>query len=96
MKRVYSWGDVPAESVENFRVAVDKLRRKMIPTDCDNDYAVEFIIVDRRHYERMQYFLTPYMDKDRKGYITREEVLITNVKIAIEALDTELRIKKFK
>ncbi len=93
MERVESWGDVSDEVVNKFIAAVDKLREETVPRDCDNDSVVDLEYVDRRHYERMHYFAVPYRGRDRAGHISREEALLTNAKMAIEALDTELRMK---
>lgn len=95
MDRVNVWTDVSDAVVNKFEAYVRELQRKMVPMDCDGDYTVEITIIDRRHYERPQYFLVPYRDSDRDGHIPRKECLVTNTKMAIEALDKELMRSKF-
>lgn len=100
-KQVYSWGDIPQATFEAFYKAVVKLRKEMIPRDCDGDHPIDILIVNRMEQEPINYVAVPrdevysyvtheYLEvhPDRQQEMTdeTERALTANVHMAAEVL----------
>ena len=90
--RVGSWSDIPDKTFEKFYAAAYKLRDKMVPSDCDGDAAVQLIFVDRRKDESMHFFPVPHGHKD---WPRHKEMVVTNLKMAVEKMGQMFRMEQF-
>jgi hypothetical protein len=88
--RVYSWKDIPDETINAFQEKVYELREKMIPRDCDGDIAVEVEFVDRRK-ERFSFFQPlPYEHNNLHG-----EIALSNLKTAVQDFEQHMKLIKY-
>lgn len=92
-KQVESWEDVTDEEIEVIMGKLFQLKAEITPVDCDGDPVVELVFIDRRKYGPMHYFRVPYEEQDKAGH---EAGLLSNLKLAIDAYDTFLRIESRK
>lgn len=103
-KRVNSWHDIPDKTINDFVKMVERLRKKMIPRDSDNDSAVEVTIIDRRKYESFHYQPIPYShdigklppDKQEELEEEIERWLTCNLSMASDALDRWLKMRSYR
>jgi hypothetical protein len=103
MKRIERYADMPDEVLEAFEKAVEKL----FPQDCDGDRPVDYTILDRRKYQPMHWFCVPYefLDDEQAETLSEQEkadrqedieqLLVGNVAIAVEALESFMKMKRF-
>ena len=68
------------------------LRKAKFETDCDGDYPIEFEIINRHKYERMNFRPQPYTHKAKttEDFIRCIEAAKTNVIMATSQLDIAL------
>jgi len=86
MEYANSWRDVSDKEVIDFIEAVYALQEKMVPVDCDSDYAVEVRIVDRRKFEPDHFALQPYLNEEITNWDECFEVALRNLSTAQEKL----------
>lgn len=93
-KQVESWHDVSDKEIDDFFKAVDKLRRDMLPVDCDGHYPVTFHITDRRKYETNHYFDVPYYHRNPPEKVWG--VLISNLDRATDSVRLYLDLQRYE
>lgn len=110
-RQVYSWGDIPGEAFEAFYKAVEKLRRDMIPRDCDGDSPIDILIVNRMTHEPIACvgvprdevysyathgYLAVHPDRQQEMTDETERALAANVHMAAEALQRHMNLKQHR
>lgn len=91
-KQVYSWDEVTDDEITAFYNAVERLKSRMLPKDCDRHYPVQVIIVDRRHYLPMHWRPVPYDHKEPEQHF---EITLHNLTLATDRMNLALQLQKY-
>lgn len=84
IKACCSWDEVTDAEIEAFIEDVETLKENRLPIDCDGDFPVNIIVVDRRKYGPLHYDPVPYDHISPSNEV--EGALLFNLDIAIDAL----------
>lgn len=93
------YAPVTEKDLEQLDTIIYKLIGMKWAMDPDGDLPIDFKIIDRTRFEPMHYDPVPYQHKTEDDPLAqrgRLAILMMNAHIALEALDTQMRIEWHK
>lgn len=89
---------LPPELLQDFSRQVRALADTVFGRDCDNDSPIAIYIIDRTRHEPWRFMRVPYAHKVKTDAESELRLLdlLANVRIATDALNSELRNRERK